>query len=151
MGSEDGLVGEGERLGLPRGASRELAFLQRRSMQGIDELLDVRVFIANISSPSYQTLPQFEQYYSARDTYGPLVSPPLPPTQPLSPAFWHNLTVAFENNDAAFQLYNERLSRSGMVQSCTGDCKTTTICGLRAARSENNCVRLFSSTYVICV
>ncbi|EJD50481.1 putative acid sphingomyelinase [Auricularia subglabra TFB-10046 SS5] len=103
------------------------------------ELLDARVFIANISSPSYQTLPKFEQYYSARDSYGPLVSPPLGRTQPLSPAFWHNLTVAFENNDAAFQLYNERLSRSGLVRSCTGDCKTTTICGLRAARSENNC------------
>jgi hypothetical protein len=76
--------------------------------------------------------------YSARDAYGPLVG--LPANEPLSPAFWHNVTQVFETNDAAFQDYISRKSRGFEVTACTGDCKNTTICNLRALRSENNCV-----------
>ncbi|KZV95484.1 sphingomyelin phosphodiesterase [Exidia glandulosa HHB12029] len=103
------------------------------------ELMDVRVFFANVSSPTFQTSPTFELYYSARESYGALLPQPIPATQPLSPAFWHNLTEVFESDDEAFQLYNERLSRGGAVGACDADCKANTICNLRAARSENNC------------
>ena len=93
------------------------------------ELMDVRVFFANTSSPTFQTSPTFELYYSARESYGALLAQPIPATQPLSPAFWHNLTEVFENDDAAFQLYNQRLSRGGAVGSCDAACKANTIDG----------------------
>lgn len=81
----------------------------------------------------------WELYYSARDTYGPLV-PSLTESEPLSPAFWHNLTEVFVSNDTAFQMYNTFLSRGGAVAACTDTCKTAAICGMRAMRAENSCV-----------
>lgn len=68
--------------------------------------------------------------------------PGLKDTDPLSPAFWHNLTEVFASDDTAFQLYNTFLSRGGSVDVCDDDCKSSAICGMRAARAENNCVRV---------
>ncbi|KAF7968594.1 hypothetical protein HWV62_35346 [Athelia sp. TMB] len=102
------------------------------------ELMDVKVYTTNMSNPSYQTNPTWELYYSARDTYAPLV-PSLSANQSLSPAFWHNLTDVFAANNTAFQMYNTFKSRDGAVGSCTGSCVNATICGLRAMRSEDNC------------
>jgi hypothetical protein len=79
-------------------------------------------------------------YYSARESYGPLVKPQLAPNEPLNPSFWHRLTETFETNATAFQLWNTRLSRGGAVSPCTGDCVRVSICDMRAARSQNNCV-----------
>jgi len=98
----------------------------------------VKVYTTNMSDPSFQTTPTWELYYSARDTYGPLV-PSLTASDSLGPAFWHNLTEVFSLNDTAFQMYNTFLSRDGAVTACDGACKNTTICGLRAMRAENNC------------
>jgi uncharacterized protein YijF (DUF1287 family) len=81
----------------------------------------------------------WQKYYSARESYGPLVQ--LASTQPLTPAVMHNITTAFENNDAAFAQYNERFERAFNVTECEGDCKQRGICAMRAMRSENNCVR----------
>ncbi|KZV71062.1 sphingomyelin phosphodiesterase [Peniophora sp. CONT] len=103
------------------------------------EVMDMKVYFTNVSSPNFQTSPTWELYYSARDAYGPLVTPPLPTTAPLDAAFWHNLTEIFTANATAFSEFNERISRGGQVTACTGDCQTTTICDMRAARSENNC------------
>lgn len=104
-------------------------------------VLDFTVYYANISSPAYQTDgPQWEELYSAKETYGA----PLGVTDPaaeLTPAFWHNVTALFEEDDVAFQEYVARKTRdfSGAVRSCTGDCKTLEICQLRAAESQYNC------------
>ena len=87
---------------------------------------------------------QWGQLYSARQTYGPLVG--LPDSSPLTPGFWHNLTNVFETNDTAFQLFNTFLSRGGAVTACDSDCKNTTICDMRAFRSENNCVSMQTSS-----
>jgi sphingomyelin phosphodiesterase len=103
-------------------------------------VLDITTYIANISSPDYQNGPVWQEYYSAKAAYGPLVSPPLTdPAAELTPAFWHNVTVAFETNDDAFQNYYARKSRGWDVSSCTGTCQTTEICGLRAAEAQYNC------------
>lgn len=75
----------------------------------------------------------WELYYSARDSYGPLVGE-LGPTDALDAPFWHKLTQVFEANDTAFQLWNTRQSRGGAVSPCTGSCKTVTICDQRALR-----------------
>jgi sphingomyelin phosphodiesterase len=84
-------------------------------------------------------LATWELYYSARNTYGPLVSS-LTAVDSLSPAFWHNLTEVFFMNDTAFQMYNTFLSRGGAVVACDDACKKITICGLQAMRAEDNCV-----------
>jgi sphingomyelin phosphodiesterase len=72
----------------------------------------------------------WELYYSARDTYDPLV-PNLTESEPLSPTFWHILTEIFASSDTAFQVYNTFLSRGGVVAACTDACKTAAIvvCG----------------------
>ncbi|KAK6988045.1 Saposin B-type domain-containing protein [Favolaschia claudopus] len=105
------------------------------------EVMDASVFFTNISESGFQIRPTWNLYYSARTTYGPLVG--LPPNEPLSPAFWHNLTEVFVANETAFQMFNTFISRGGAVTPCTGgdagECKNTTICDMRAFRSENNC------------
>ncbi|KAK6980766.1 Saposin B-type domain-containing protein [Favolaschia claudopus] len=102
------------------------------------EVMDASVFFTNISDPNFQIRPTWSLYYSARDTYGPLVG--LSAVESLSPAFWHNLTEVFVANETAFQMYNTFISRGGAVSPCNdAQCKNTTICDLRAFRSENNC------------
>lgn len=103
-------------------------------------VLDITTYIANISSPDYQNSPVWEKYYSAKEEYGPLVSPPVTdPAAELTPGFWHDVTVAFETNNDAFQSYIARKSRGWNVGSCTGDCQTNEICGMRAAEAQYNC------------
>lgn len=106
-------------------------------------VLDYTNYIANISSPTYQNGPQWVEYYSAKAAYGPYVSPPLTSAAAeLTPAFWHNVTVAFQNNNDLFQEYISRKSRGFDVSSCTGSCQTDEICQLRAAESQYNCVTI---------
>jgi len=106
-------------------------------------VLDYTVHIANISDPSYQSGPQWIPYYSAKETYGGIVSPPLTdPAAELTPAFWHNVTVAFENDSSLFDAYYARQTRGWNVGTCTGTCVTNAICGLRAADAQYNCVTL---------
>jgi sphingomyelin phosphodiesterase len=103
-------------------------------------VLDFTEYIANISSPTFQTNPTWEKYYSAKETYGPLVTPPLTdPAAELTAAFWHNVTAVFDSNDAQFQAYYSRKSRGYNPSSCTGTCKTNEICQIRAAQSQYNC------------
>jgi len=104
-------------------------------------VLDSTTYIANISSPTFQTTgPVWEKYYSAKEAYGSLLDPPLTdPAAELTPAFWHNVTALFETDDSVFQDYEARQTRGFEVTPCTGSCKTSQICQLRAARSENNC------------
>jgi sphingomyelin phosphodiesterase len=107
-------------------------------------VLDMTTYIANMSSPDYQTTgPVWQEYYSAKATYGPLVTPPLTDVSAeLTPAFWHNLTTVFESNDVAFQEYYARKSRGWNVNSCTGTCQTQEICQMRAAQSQYNCAEI---------
>ncbi|KAJ7724337.1 hypothetical protein B0H14DRAFT_3004036 [Mycena olivaceomarginata] len=94
---------------------------------------------ANISEPSFQIRPQWGPYYSAHETYGPLVG--LSPNEPLSPAFWHNLAEVFAANEPAFQMFNTFISRGGAVTACDAPSgrQNTTICDTRAFRSQDNC------------
>ncbi|KAI0342171.1 sphingomyelin phosphodiesterase [Trametopsis cervina] len=103
------------------------------------EVMDMKVYFTNVSDPTFHASPKWELYYSARESYGPLVQPALGPAEPLNASFWHRLTDVFDANETAFQLWNTRISRGGAVTPCTGDCVRVTICDMRAARSENNC------------
>ncbi|THV83002.1 sphingomyelin phosphodiesterase [Aureobasidium pullulans] len=106
-------------------------------------VLDYTVYFANISSPTYQNGPTWQKYYSVKETYGAQLTPPVTTASAeLTPAFWHNLTTLFQTNDAVFQQFNARKSRGHDVSSCTGDCKTSSICQLRAAEAQYNCVTI---------
>ncbi|KAF8954742.1 hypothetical protein BDZ97DRAFT_1927771 [Flammula alnicola] len=102
------------------------------------EIMDSRTFISDMSDSTFQTSPTWKMEYSARDTYGPAIGG-WPATQSLGPAFWHKVTEAFVSNDVLFQQFISFKTRGVGVTPCTGSCKTTTICNLRALRAENNC------------
>ncbi|KAF2814655.1 sphingomyelin phosphodiesterase [Mytilinidion resinicola] len=107
-------------------------------------VLDSVTYIANMSAPDFQTTgPVWEKYYSAAEVYGPLVTPPLEEGDELSPAFWHNVTEAFERDQGAFWGYWERKKRGWEVGDCAGGegaCREREVCQVRAARAEDNCV-----------
>ncbi|KAF9031644.1 sphingomyelin phosphodiesterase [Hymenopellis radicata] len=102
------------------------------------DIMDAHVYVANLSDPTFDTEPTWNLYYSARETYGALVD--LEPTEPLGPAFWHRVTEKFEADDEAFNMYIRFMQRDYNVEPCDAECKKETICGLRAMRSEDNCV-----------
>ncbi|EEB90651.1 hypothetical protein MPER_11114, partial [Moniliophthora perniciosa FA553] len=115
------------------------------------EVMDAQVYSADLNNPNFQTMPNWALLYSARSSYGSLLSTPLASTDSLSPAFWHQVTEGFEKNDAAFRQYDKfkkrvgagrcnEESKGGTDAKAYASCKKTTICGLRAARSQNNCV-----------
>ncbi|PMD25630.1 sphingomyelin phosphodiesterase [Hyaloscypha hepaticicola] len=103
-------------------------------------ILDYTVYYTNISSPTYQSGPVWEKLYSVKEAYGSLLTPPYTdPTAELTPAFWHNVTVLFENDDAVFQAWYARRGRDFSSATCTGSCKTAFLCELRASQSQYNC------------
>ena len=105
-------------------------------------VLDSTTYYTDMSSPDFQTYPQWKKLYSVKEAYGPLVNPPVTDkAAELTPAFWHNVTAMFETNDNAFQQYYARKRRAlSNPPTCTGDCKTTEICNIRAGESQFNCV-----------
>lgn len=106
-------------------------------------VLDHTTYMADMTNPAFQTTgPVWTKLYSAKEAYGPSVSPPLTdPKAELTAAFWHNVTAAFETNQDLFNQYMSRKSRGWNPSTCDGDCKTDEICQLRAGRSQNNCFK----------
>lgn len=105
-------------------------------------VLDSTTFIADMSDPSFQTTgPVWKKYYSAKESYGPLVDPPLKDSKAeLTPAFWHNVTEAFEADADSFDAYMSRKSRGWKDDDkCRDECQEQEICQLRAGRSQDNC------------
>ncbi|KAJ5559987.1 hypothetical protein N7513_002386 [Penicillium frequentans] len=102
-------------------------------------VLDFTQYIADINAPE-QTSPEWVPYYSAKEAYGSkLASPVTDPSAELSPAFWHNVTVAMENDPTVFGDFWARRTRGYKVPSCTGDCISGEICALRGADAQYNC------------
>lgn len=106
-------------------------------------VLDSVQYAADMTNPDFQTKgPVWTKYYSAKETYGALVNPPLTDAAAeLTPAFWHNVTVALENNAGEFAKFMARKSRGWNPQECSGDCESGELCQLRAGRAEDNCVK----------
>lgn len=102
-------------------------------------ILDVDTYVADMADPGFQNGPTWKKSYSARDTFGVLVETPVPAGAELTPAFWHNVTVALEENPAAFDAYWSRRTRGWNVPECDDACRRAEICQLRAARSQDNC------------
>lgn len=106
-------------------------------------VLDSVQYAADMADPAFQTTgPVWTRYYSAKATYGALLSPPLTAAgAELTPAFWHNVTVALEDDEAEFGRYLARKSRGWNPQACAGDCYRNEICALRGGRAEDNCYK----------
>lgn len=104
-------------------------------------VLDSTTYIADMTDGSFQTTgPVWKKYYSAKEAYGANLQYPVTDANAeLTPAFWHNVTEAFEANQALFDSYIAHKSRGWQPGSCTGDCKKNEICQLRAARGQDNC------------
>ncbi|KAK4569621.1 hypothetical protein LTR86_003385 [Recurvomyces mirabilis] len=106
---------------------------------------DYTVYTANLSSPDYHASgPKWEKYYSFKSAYGSLLNPSYTDAHAeLTPAFMHNVTMLFENNDTVFQQYYDRKQRGWTPQGyipCEGSCKTNEICQLRSAQSQYACL-----------
>ena len=102
-------------------------------------VLDIVTYSAPLEHPRYQRQgPVWSKYTSAKETYGQLVGL-TDPSSELTPAFWHNVTNAFETDDDAFQAYFARKSRGWDNSTCTDDCKKDELCQLRAAEAQYNC------------
>ncbi|KAH8113916.1 sphingomyelin phosphodiesterase [Phellopilus nigrolimitatus] len=127
------------------------------------DIMDAKVYIANMSEPSYQVEPKWEFYYSARASYGPLVASVTPgpyanqsglsPSTPLDAAFWHRLTEVFAANDTTFKYYIDHMTRSAPIphgrRECGEKCRNTTICDIRAMRAENSCYKQGKSEIIV--
>lgn len=103
-------------------------------------VLDVAVYYANLSAPTYQTDgPAWARLYSAKETYGAALGVTDAAAE-LTPAFWHDVTALFESDDDVFQAYVARKTRDyGTTSACADDCKALEICQLRAAQAQYNC------------
>ncbi|KAI0490540.1 V-type ATPase [Xylaria cf. heliscus] len=115
-------------------------------------ILDITTYITNMSDPDFQSAgPVWKKYYSAREAYGTLVSPPLAPlgtadneseegVRELDPAFWHEVTEILEKNSTTFDEFITRKRRGWQPDVCDDDCKSAEICKLRAGRAQDNCI-----------
>lgn len=103
-------------------------------------ILDVTTYIADMRNAAFQsTGPVWTKYYSAKESYG--MAGALGPEAELTPAFWHNVTEAFETKSELFDAYIARKSRGWKVGQCDTECKTKEICQIRAGRSQDNCFK----------
>ncbi|KAJ5019619.1 Sphingomyelin phosphodiesterase [Colletotrichum sp. SAR 10_99] len=103
-------------------------------------ILDIETYVADMTDPTFQTTgPVWKRSYAAEETFGTLLDTPVAADAELTPAFWHNVTVALENDPAAFEAYWARRTRGWNVPECDDACRKGEICQLRAARSQDNC------------
>lgn len=103
-------------------------------------ILDIETYVADMADPTFQTTgPVWKLSYAAKETFGALLDTPVAADAELTPAFWHNVTVALEKDPAAFEAYWARRTRGWNVPTCDDACRKNEICQLRAARSQDNC------------
>ncbi|KAF9543678.1 hypothetical protein EC957_000533 [Mortierella hygrophila] len=106
-------------------------------------------YIANLDQAAQwdakSETPNWHVEYSAREAYSPYV--PLSADEPLSAAWWHNVTEAFENDPGnptgPFQEYWKRHSKqSTAYATCLANttCPQQMICALRSATGVDACV-----------
>lgn len=100
-------------------------------------VLDFTQYIANASDA--HAAPEWIPSYSAKRDYGSRVSSAPRKSDELTPAFWHNVTVAMERDPAVFQDFWARRTRGFKVLRCTGDCVKDAICALRGAEARFSC------------
>ncbi|KAF5512703.1 Sphingomyelin phosphodiesterase 1 [Colletotrichum aenigma] len=103
-------------------------------------ILDIETYVADMADPTCQTAgPVWKRSFAAKETFGALLDTPVAADAGLTPASWHNVTVALEKDPATFEAYWARRTRGWDVPACDDACRKSEICQLRAARSQDNC------------
>jgi sphingomyelin phosphodiesterase len=110
------------------------------------EIMDAKVYRADIDDPNFHTSPSWTLGYSARQTYGSmLTNPSWPAASPLDAKFWHRVTEVFEKDRSAFDIYQglRKGPGNGVEEvGCTDDdCWKDTICELRGMNVQYACRR----------
>lgn len=79
--------------------------------------------------------------YSAREAYSSSRARLASSTSPLTPAWWHNVTVDMEDDDTdTFEKYRRFTTKSSPIaRECDDECKRKAICNIRAGNSEHRC------------
>jgi sphingomyelin phosphodiesterase len=105
------------------------------------EVIDSLTYIADLDNVNEwgDEGPNWHLEYSAREAYSSSRAQ-LAPKEPLSPAWWHNVTETFEDTDSMFEKYYQYRSKSSPLRpDCDQACRTNLICGIRAGKSEDRC------------
>ncbi|KAI9259430.1 Metallo-dependent phosphatase-like protein [Phascolomyces articulosus] len=106
------------------------------------EVVDSITFIADLDqADTWITGPNWHVEYTARDAYNSSFAPLHDTTSPLTPAWWHNVSVSMEEDpDVMFDKYwKYRAKSSPYVSECDEECRASVICGIRAGKSEQRC------------
>ena len=105
------------------------------------EVWDWTDYFANISDPAFQKTPSWQVLYSARNEYSTATEHPS--NEPLTPAFWHKLSVALAHSHQLFRRYvylRYGGSPFGAWRACrTEACWNYSICAMRRVRKEEKC------------
>ncbi|MBW0519339.1 hypothetical protein O181_059054 [Austropuccinia psidii MF-1] len=113
------------------------------------EVMDFHEIITDLSSPNFQSHPEWFKYYSARETYGKMVaentqSKFIEDDQPLDGSFWHLVTDVLEASYPEFEKFYGRLTRGAHLPNqnwkpCySGECRRKWVQNLRSSQSEYN-------------
>ncbi|KAF9189924.1 hypothetical protein BGZ51_009136 [Haplosporangium sp. Z 767] len=107
-------------------------------------VFDSETYIANLDKAAEWdktgATPDWHLEYSARKAYGAYV--PIAADAPLAASWWHNVTMTFEKNNAAFQefwTYRGKSAKNQPACAAGGPCPKEMICNMRAGKSEDAC------------
>ncbi|KAI9018040.1 Metallo-dependent phosphatase-like protein [Phycomyces nitens] len=105
------------------------------------EVVDSITYVADLDqADTWVDGPNWHVEYSARQAYNSSFAPLNSALEPLSPAWWHNVTLAMESDPETFDKYWQYRSKSAPeVPECGEDCRASTICNIRAGKSELRC------------
>lgn len=102
------------------------------------EVWDWADYYYDISKATDQQ-PEWKVLYRAREEYGSMV--PVAKDQPLTAAFWHNVTTYLTTDSRAFDRFVKNKYRDGVAarRPCRGLCYLYTLCAMRRSRTEDPC------------
>ncbi|KAI7852477.1 Metallo-dependent phosphatase-like protein [Circinella umbellata] len=106
------------------------------------EVVDSITYIADLDqADTWTTGPNWHVEYSAREAYNSSIAPLHDTTSPLTPAWWHNVSVSMEKDpDVMFDKYwTYRVKSAPIVPECDEECRSAAICAIRAGKSEHRC------------
>ncbi|KAI9495494.1 Metallo-dependent phosphatase-like protein [Zychaea mexicana] len=106
------------------------------------EVVDSITYVADLDqAPNWLNGPNWHVEYSAREAYNSSTAPLHDTRTPLTPAWWHNVSVSMEEESGVMfdKYWNHRVKSSPYVPECDEECQYTIICGIRAGNSEHRC------------
>ncbi|CEG69751.1 hypothetical protein RMATCC62417_05770 [Rhizopus microsporus] len=106
------------------------------------EIIDSITYSADLyKATDLNNEPNWHVEYSAREAYSSSRARLASSTSPLTPAWWHNVTVDMEDDDTdTFEKYRRFTTKSSPIaRECDDECKRKAICNIRAGNSEHRC------------